>query len=726
MKTLAKLSLWVLAFTPLVLIDNITTLFGKMIFVRVMLLLASAFFFFYYIDKPKFRMEIRGRVAGAVRNPLVISVLAFVTIATISAFLAVSPFKAFFGNLDRSEGLLGLLCYFTFFVYSYLLFNHEDWIIFFKLSIAAGLISVVKAASEYTGGMSRPKAFTGNTEYLAGYLLFVVFAAVIVFVNSPKKSIWRYMAAAGGAAGVAGIVLTQTRGAILGLAVAAAVLAVYGLICGKNVKLLGRVSARTVALVLIVLAIVSGGLFLATKDAAVWQKVPGISRIAKADVASSNSVKTRLISLKTSWRAVTESGPMRGLLGYGPDNFNIAFGRFYDPTFYEYEHGWLDRAHNKIMDVAVMNGVLGLLAYLAIWAAVIWLVFRRRPVSPERLAMLLFSAAYFTYLMTMFDQVTTYISFFAALAFLLCVTTPGPAGIPEVVASKKGRNNKLKEAIPKNPADIIAWGLVSVALAWVAIVWTFIPFNQLSNYRIMMVLAATDSNALADIDSTFTPYTFCQQEIRMDFLRAASVGYNQNLTSFNLFLKALTNIDTAEQTEPYNPLYLQQAGIAYDKKSTVTNKKADLQKAEAYYRRALALAPLRQDIAYSLTANLVSQNRADDAVNLMRKELAADDQAAGSHYYLGYAMSKQGGAKYAAALKETETGLTYFLYKQYYPESSADTYKDFARYFYGVQDKTNFVTVMKRLSVITPADKDKNAKLIELANNGSWSDITIE
>ena len=74
----------------------------------------------------------------------------------------------------------------------------------------------------------------------------------------------------------------------------------------------------------------------------------------------------------------------------------------------------------------------------------------------------------------------------------------------------------------------------------------------------------------------------------------------------------------------------------------------------------------------------------------------------------------------------TETGLTYFLYKQYYPESSADTYKDFARYFYGVQDKTNFVTVMKRLSVITHADKDKNAKLIELANNGSWSDITIE
>jgi O-antigen ligase len=727
-KTLTRLSLWALALTPLILIDNITTLFGKMIFVRVMLLLASAFFFFCYIDKPKFRTGVRGRASAAVRSPLVLSILAFVSAAAISTALAVSPFKGFFGNLDRSEGLLGLLCYFVFFAYSYLVFSHKDWVVFFKINVSVGIITVIKAISEFAGGVPRPKAFTGNTEYLAGYLLFAIFAAIIVFVNSPKKSVWRYVAAIGGVGSVIGIGLTQTRGAILGLAVAVAVLLVYGIICGKDLRLIGRLGARKTAIILLILATAGGGFFWTTKNATIWQKIPGISRIAQADRDSSSSISTRLISLKTSWKAATESGVVRDLFGYGPDNFNIAFNRYYDPAFYKYEHGWFDRAHNKLADVVVMNGWLGLLAYLAIWVSLAYLALRKRPLSGEYLALLAVGSAYFAYLMTVFDQVSTYISFFAVLAFVAGISIPEQTNQPVVASSKKKVRGKhgAQEQAPKSPIDIVIGGLVCLALIWVMVVWTFIPFNQLSNYRIMMIQAVTDSNALADIDSAFTPYTFCQQEIRQDFLRSTAATYSKDPTAYGLFQKALTNMEETERIEPYNPLYLLQAGLAYDQKWARTKDIADLKQAERYYRRGLALAPLRQDVAYALSTNLVNQGRVSDALALMLAEVAADAKTPESHFYLGSVMSNQGENQYSPAMSETERAFSLDMPSKNYPATSADVYRKFARYFYSVRDKVNFITAMSRLDQLAPADRSAGEAAIKAAEDGTWPELEIK
>jgi len=131
-------------------------------------------------------------------------------------------------------------------------------------------------------------------------------------------------------------------------------------------------------------------------------------------------------------------------------------------------------------------------------------------------------------------------------------------------------------------------------------------------------------------------------------------------------------------------------------------------------------------VAYALAANLVYQNRVDEALSLMRQEVAADSQAAESHFYLGFVMSRQGEDQSAAALVETEQAFNMDLQPKDYPPNSAAVYKKFARYFYAARDQARFVTAMKRLSVINPGDKAKNDTTIQAVENGSWPDIEIK
>jgi tetratricopeptide (TPR) repeat protein len=214
--------------------------------------------------------------------------------------------------------------------------------------------------------------------------------------------------------------------------------------------------------------------------------------------------------------------------------------------------------------------------------------------------------------------------------------------------------------------------------------------------------------------------------MRVHFLRFTAKDFDTDSASYELFLKALGKMDEAEKKEPFSAKNLLPLGIAYDQKASITKDKADWKKAEGYYRRALELAPLRQEVVYALAADLVYQGRANEAVDLMRKELAADDRPAETHYYLGFVISKQGENKYAEALTEMEKGLTYFMYKEFYPANSGAVYKRLARYFYGVQDQPNFITVMKRLSLINPQDKATNAAIIKSVEGGSWPEMEIK
>ena len=90
----------------------------------------------------------------------------------------------------------------------------------------------------------------------------------------------------------------------------------------------------------------------------VWEGGPGLDRLAELSTQT-QTVQSRLMAAKISLASVnpTNAGFDRFLLGWGPDNYNIAFNNYFDPEIQRYETRLFDRAHNKIVDGFVMRGL---------------------------------------------------------------------------------------------------------------------------------------------------------------------------------------------------------------------------------------------------------------------------------------------------------------------------------------------------------------------------------
>ena len=77
---------------------------------------------------------------------------------------------------------------------------------------------------------------------------------------------------------------------------------------------------------------------------------------------------------ESAWQAAVDAFPERLWLGWGPENYIVAFGRHAAGLPAEGEVH--DRAHNELLEKAVAEGLPGLVATLALWAFVFCVVVR--------------------------------------------------------------------------------------------------------------------------------------------------------------------------------------------------------------------------------------------------------------------------------------------------------------------------------------------------------------
>ena len=104
----------------------------------------------------------------------------------------------------------------------------------------------------------------------------------------------------------------------------------------------------------------------------------------------------------------------RPALGWGQENFNYVFNKYYNPKMYDQEQ-WFDRTHNVFFDWLVAGGALGILSYLSIFFAVIYSLWKRNgsnlSIAEESILTGLL-VGYFFQNLFVFDNVTSYILFF--------------------------------------------------------------------------------------------------------------------------------------------------------------------------------------------------------------------------------------------------------------------------------------------------------------------------
>jgi O-antigen ligase/Flp pilus assembly protein TadD len=267
--------------------------------------------------------------------------------AALSAWRGLDPLSAWIGTPDRRLGWWAL-CLFaiTFSIGATLPTRWAIPLVLRSASVATLGVGVM-AVAEFAGlsvapsGSGRLGSTLGSAAYLGAALTILVPLTVGTALSATEDRRWRLMATTASVLGVVALVGSQTRAALVGLAVA-------GLVALP--RLVPRLSARPLAVGAVALAAV--GLL-------------ALSPLGERALEGS--------SRTDEWAQAIGVIGGHPVLGTGPEGYRIAFPGVVDA---EYERAYgreviPDRAHNGVLDVAAALGLPGAVLYLAAVAAIL-------------------------------------------------------------------------------------------------------------------------------------------------------------------------------------------------------------------------------------------------------------------------------------------------------------------------------------------------------------------
>lgn len=423
--------------------------------------------------------------------------------------------KSFWSNYERMEGWVTLLHFFLYTVVAgSVLTTEKQWVRFFNISLIAASLMSLYALGQIAGLFSvsqgvewRVDGRLGNSSYLGVYLLFQIFIAAWLYLHTKSKEAGYFYV---GLALVFAFILfnTGTRGSTLGL------------ICGSTLGFLylatmapRGASVRKWAMGGLVAILIAGSGLLLARDTEFVKTTPALNRIANITLSEGN---IRLMV----WKVALEGVKERPILGWGQENFNYVFNKYYEPGLYVAET-WYDRTHNIFLDWLIAGGVLGLIAYLAILFSALfevnlkplWNRFRSKE-DPERYfsvgeqaLILALLAGYMFHNLFVFDNLASWI-FYALLLALIHSRVSRPIRSMDF---KVGDETLDKIAVP------------IVAVATMAVVYMVNVPSMLAARDIIAAYRADTVEAKLDrFNSALNRGSFADQEITEQFAQVAA------------------------------------------------------------------------------------------------------------------------------------------------------------------------------------------------------------
>lgn len=361
------------------------------------------------------------------------AILFFFAVQIIAAIFSVDPYLSFWGEPLRAGGIFVFAHYIILFFLALFFLDDKKWRRFWNLAIGVSVIISLIAIEQklhffnipFLIYYERPASTIGNAGHLASYLLLFIFPTLSFAIqklsdNKQRKNIFAaglfFIAVA---IQIFALTATAARGAFLGL--------ITGTIAFLFLYPQKKYFLKITAIILIILMGASFYLprmnfsgFLFAKDG-IFQRLSAIS-------PNEHTTQTRLIAWQTSLQAIKE----KPLLGYGPENFSAGFDKFFSKKSAQWgpTETWFDRAHNFIFDIGVTSGLVGLSAYLGIFAAIFYKIFKKKKellstssLSASKNQAIILTGiqsaliAYLTQNLFNFDTVSTYIISFLLLAY---------------------------------------------------------------------------------------------------------------------------------------------------------------------------------------------------------------------------------------------------------------------------------------------------------------------
>lgn len=589
-------------------------------------------------------------------TPLSAAIFVFLIVVSLSGLLGVDASKSLWGVMEQNTGIVFLWHLFALYLVIRSFAGNLELVWFAKVNVVTGMAVSVIALIQRLGGWPASLMATAppsvafapfsNSPFLAAYLLFIFFLAWWLTVATTEKE-WRWVAAIVVMVSGTVIFLTETRGAIVGLAVGSLILFTRYFI--KN-----ALRGSTILITAATLLLIFTGSFA---------EFPGVRRFYSTSLRE--NFEQREVFWQIAWEGFTE----RPVFGWGWDNFDTVFGKYYDPVQYESRINYVyvdapSKPFNVFFEYLTSTGALGLLGYLSIFAIAFYKLLGKsygRFMAPLLIA-------YLVQNMVLFDTVATYPLFFALLAFI-------DRGEASIVPRRDGPERKVVSAVLTMvliavffPLYLVNWRTVYAA-RYHALAYQEMDLKNdfeasLDNWRV----AAQTSNPYSD-------------RIAYDYAVETRRAFDEKLEHNDwpsLHRKVIRVLKKIIESYPESPNGYIELASAYNSFAEFDPSYAG--KAETTLRKALAINPANVKIYVPLAKSKLLQGGREEAYDALR-------QAQTLHYGLSHPQIMLSLLYYqigerSQALREIKRALAEELTPRYAEEYVVfgDLFADFKEY----------------------------------------------
>lgn len=616
-----KFGIFAVLFTPLVVSEKTIypLVFGRTLLMQAIICAVFGFWLALVYLYPKYMPKL---------SLVVSAVLIYFAVVIIASIFGVDFLRSFWGNEERMSGIFTQLHYLALFMIATSIFKTwKEWKNVLLVSVSASalvsLVALLHGAGVFTIANtiadSRISGTIGNPIFFAAYLLFNIFFAGLISVKA-KNNFDRYFSIIAGALNLLAFSLANSRGVMVGL-ILGFLIVIIGYIFFSDSKRIKIAGIGVIVLVLLLTAV----LWL-NRDSGWVKSVPGVGRF----FGDWETASTRFLT----WGSAFEAWKENPVLGWGEENFILAFNKYYNPKLLAYSvaETWFDRAHNTILDRLVMGGILGCLAYLAIFFTAIYYLYKKyKDNEIDKRALIIVCgllAAYFTQNQFAFDEPVTMLMFFLVLAF---------------VNSIAGRNGDESREVFKKPPVIVYAVLI------------FAVCGILFNYQVYQssaksygagsggnMLARERADTIKLALAEWTPY---KEDLGDDFIKGIVGDLSEDLLEgadkMYCFTEAekigLENISR----HPKNTRYYYILGRLYTEMGR-SGYPEYFPKSEEMLLKAKELSPKRQQVFYGLGRLYLFTDNYIKAIETDREMVALDPFASEPHWILGVALLVSG------------------------------------------------------------------------------------
>jgi O-antigen ligase len=549
-------------------------------------------------------------------NALLIALGLFLLVQILSSVFGVDFSRSFWSKFERMSGILMQLHLFTFFlVISSVLKRKEDWLKIFGISVAGALVmSLINYSSTFglnflgnLNSAARGGATLGNSSFLGTYLLFnFFFSLYLIFHFRGAMKIVSIIVAF---LLIFSLYFSTARAAFLSVITGTILLFVLWLAFARIGKL------KILGLSLLFLIIIGGSVttFLTIKPGTYFH-----THIM--DKYLGETFGGRIPVWNSAWQGFLA----KPVFGWGPENFEVVFTRYFNPCFLGPNCGgdvWYDRAHNIVFDTLATIGAVGMISYFSIFASafyILWRKFFQKNIGFWAAG--IFSVtmvAYFIQNLTVFDMVNSYMLFFLLLGFIGCIA--------QEKDESKEKENRVNYFI-----------VFAVIILFMVSFLKFViqPANEDKDIIKTLNLSIGSQQRIDSYQKTLSDSPLGKYQVR-DFFAESLMGASQDPQFSQLPKESMKKefdfiAVELEKSTSENPLDFRawlKLGQLYNIYAILINDSSKLNNADNDLNNSLKVSPTNQQGYWALAQTKLYEGKSQDAFALAEQALALEPKS---------------------------------------------------------------------------------------------------